>query len=78
MVAAERLQDCGYFGPLGVDAMRYRLPDGSVHLRPLQDINARWALYEQLAGARQSAAAAAERPDGNGANKSASPKEVDK
>ena len=42
-----------------------------------QDINARWALYEQLAGARQSAAAAAEGPDGNGAKKSASPKEVD-
>jgi pyruvate-ferredoxin/flavodoxin oxidoreductase len=42
-----------------------------------QDINTRWALYEQLAGARQSAAEAAEGPDGNGAKKSASLKEVD-
>jgi pyruvate-ferredoxin/flavodoxin oxidoreductase len=42
-----------------------------------QDINARWALYEQLAGARQSAAGAAEGPDGNGAKKSATAKEVD-
>jgi len=42
-----------------------------------QDINTRWALYEQLADARQSAAGAAEGPDGNGAKKSVSAKEVD-
>lgn len=39
--AAKRLQQVGYRGPLGIDAMRYRRSDGSWGLRPLQDINAR-------------------------------------
>ncbi|MFO0917579.1 MAG: hypothetical protein U0872_04605 [Planctomycetaceae bacterium] len=42
--AAERMQQRGYSGPLGIDALRYRLPDGSIRLRPLQDINARWTM----------------------------------
>jgi hypothetical protein len=51
--AAERLQSRGYFGPLGIDAMRYRLPDGSIHLRPLQDINARWTMGQLSLGWRK-------------------------
>ncbi len=39
--AAQRIQQLGYFGPLGIDAMRYRTADGEVRWRPLQDINAR-------------------------------------
>jgi len=31
----------GYFGPLGIDSMRYRLPTGETTWRPLQDVNAR-------------------------------------
>ena len=42
--AAKRLQERGYFGRLGVDAMRYRAANGNVRLRPLQDINARWTM----------------------------------
>ncbi len=39
--AAQRVQQLGYFGPLGIDAMRYRTADGESRWRPLQDINAR-------------------------------------
>ncbi|MGH7201739.1 MAG: hypothetical protein ACREJB_14115, partial [Planctomycetaceae bacterium] len=39
--AAGRIAAAGYFGPLGIDAMRYRAADGTVRLRPLQDVNAR-------------------------------------
>ena len=39
--AARRIQQLGYFGPLGIDAMRYRTAEGQVRWRPLQDINAR-------------------------------------
>ena len=40
---ARRVQTEGYFGPLSLDAMRYR--DGDVEgLRPLQDLNARWSM----------------------------------
>jgi hypothetical protein len=42
--AASRLQDLGYFGPAGIDAMRYRAADGAIRVRPLQDINARWTM----------------------------------
>ncbi len=51
--AADRLQDHGYFGPLGIDAMRYQLPDGSIHVRPLQDINARWTMGRLSIGWRR-------------------------
>ena len=36
-------QERGYFGPLGIDAMRYRDGD-EVRLRPVMDINARWTM----------------------------------
>jgi hypothetical protein len=39
--AARRIQQLGYFGPLGIDAMRYRTAEGQMRWRPLQDINAR-------------------------------------
>jgi hypothetical protein len=41
---ADRLQQLGYFGPLGIDAMLYRGTDGQPRLRPLQDLNARWTM----------------------------------
>lgn len=41
---AERLQQIGYFGPLGVDVMKYRAADGETRLRPLQDLNARYTM----------------------------------
>lgn len=53
MRAAARLQDRGYFGPLGIDAMRYRLHDGSLNLRPLMDINARWTMGRLSLGWRK-------------------------
>ena len=42
--AAERIQSLGYFGPLGIDACRYRTAAGELRFRPLQDINARWTM----------------------------------
>ena len=38
------LQSIGYFGPVGLDVMRYRQNDGSEAIRVLQDINARWTM----------------------------------
>lgn len=51
--AAERIQSTGYFGPLGIDACRYRGSDGEVRLRPLQDINARWTMGRLALGWRR-------------------------
>lgn len=42
--AAERLQQLGYFGPLGIDAGIYEDSTGVAYLRPLQDINARFTM----------------------------------
>lgn len=42
--AVERVASAGYFGPLGIDSMRFRGPDSSTALRPLQDINARYTM----------------------------------
>jgi len=42
--AAERARQAGYFGPLGIDAMRYRDAAGGEQLRPLQDFNARYTM----------------------------------
>lgn len=39
--AARQLLAEGYFGPLGIDAARYRDADGFERIRPLQDVNAR-------------------------------------
>src|SRR5262249_53438740 len=38
---AHVLQEKGYFGPLGIDAMQYRDGSGQIRVRPLQDLNAR-------------------------------------
>ena len=50
----------GYFGPVGIDAMRYLHPDWNIpRTRPFQDINARWTMgrlaagwFERLGGSR--------------------------
>jgi hypothetical protein len=42
--AARLLQHAGYFGPLGIDAMQYRDEKGRLHMRPLQDVNARYTM----------------------------------
>ena len=52
---AAALRRAGYVGPFGIDAWRYRRADGSIHLHPLGEINARmtfglveWAAAERL------------------------------
>ncbi len=48
--------DCqaqGYFGPLGIDAMRYRDANGAERTRPLQDINARFTMGRIALGYRR-------------------------
>lgn len=49
---ARQVQELGYFGPLGLDAMWYRDRDGGVKLRPLQDLNARWTMGRLSLGFR--------------------------
>ncbi len=51
--AANHLQSEGYFGPLGLDSMLYRDVDGSLRIRPLQDINARWTMGRLSLGLRR-------------------------
>ena len=51
--AAQRAQQSGYFGPLGIDAMRYRDLSGVERVRPLQDINARWTMGRVSLGLRR-------------------------
>ena len=53
-VAAE-----GYFGPLGIDAMRYRDSDGTVRIRAVQDLNARYTMGRLALGLRRFAGFAA-------------------
>jgi hypothetical protein len=43
-LAVRRLQELGYHGPVGIDAMRFRNRVGEERIRPLQDINARWTM----------------------------------
>jgi hypothetical protein len=50
---AEAVAAEGYFGPLGIDAMRYRAADGTIRLRPLQDLNARWTMGRIALGLRR-------------------------
>lgn len=38
------VQQEGYFGPLGTDAMRYRDSSGKTRVRPLQDLNGRYTM----------------------------------
>jgi hypothetical protein len=41
---AERLRAAGYFGPFGLDAFRWRAPDGGASFHPLSEINARYSM----------------------------------
>ncbi|MCH7686164.1 MAG: hypothetical protein IH899_05710, partial [Planctomycetes bacterium] len=50
---AQKLQAKGYFGPLGIDAVQYRDRDGELHVRPLQDINARYTMGRLALGFRR-------------------------
>jgi hypothetical protein len=50
---AIKLQEMGYFGPLGIDAARYRDAAGTVRLRPVQDVNARWTMGRLALGWRR-------------------------
>jgi hypothetical protein len=43
-MAAEALHAAGYFGPFGLDAFRWRAPDGDHHLQPRCEINARYSM----------------------------------
>ncbi len=49
---AKRLQTLGYFGPLGIDAAIYEDAAGTAHVRPLQDINARFTMGRLALGFR--------------------------
>lgn len=51
--AVAELQQLGYFGQVGIDAMRYRDAHGDERLRPLQDINARWTMGRLALGWQQ-------------------------
>lgn len=51
--AAERLQQLGYFGPLGIDAVQYERRNGDVLIRPLQDINTRFTMGRLALGFQQ-------------------------
>lgn len=51
--AAGELAQRGYFGPLGIDALRYRDTQGVERLRPLQDINARYTMGRLALGFRR-------------------------
>jgi hypothetical protein len=41
---AAALSRVGYFGPFGIDAYRYRMPDGSSAFNPRCEINARFTM----------------------------------
>ena len=51
--AALRLQQLGYFGPLGIDAAIYEDSTGRALARPLQDINARYTMGRLALGFRR-------------------------
>lgn len=51
--AALRLQQLGYFGPLGIDAAIYEDSAGRALARPLQDINARYTMGRLSLGFRR-------------------------
>lgn len=50
---AKRLQAIGYFGPLGIDAAIHEDMSGAEHVRPLQDINARFTMGRLALGFRR-------------------------
>jgi hypothetical protein len=43
-LTAAALSAVGYFGPFGIDAFRYRLPDGTTGFNPRCEINARFTM----------------------------------
>jgi len=53
VAAVERIQSRGYFGPVGIDAVRYRNARGGVSVRPLQDVNARFTMGRLSLGFRR-------------------------
>ncbi len=50
---ADCVQRAGYWGPLGLDSMRYEIADGSQSLRGLQDLNARLTMGRLALGWRR-------------------------
>ena len=50
---AAAVAGAGYFGPLGIDAMRYRTTDGATRVRCLQDLNARFTMGRLALGLRR-------------------------
>lgn len=50
---AAQAQEMGYFGPLGIDAVRYRDSSREIRLRPLQDVNARFTMGRISLGLRR-------------------------
>jgi hypothetical protein len=50
---ASRVQQRGYFGPLGIDAMWYRDATGTPRLRALQDLNVRYTMGRLALGFRR-------------------------
>jgi hypothetical protein len=41
---ATALHQAGYFGPFGLDAFRWRAPDGATHFHPRCEVNARYSM----------------------------------
>lgn len=41
---AKALSKAGYFGPFGLDAFRWRAPDGTLHFQPRCEVNARYSM----------------------------------
>lgn len=41
---ADALHAAGYFGPFGLDAFRWRSPDGELHFQPRSEVNARYSM----------------------------------
>lgn len=41
---ADALHAAGYFGPFGLDAFRWRAPDGQLHFQPRSEVNARYSM----------------------------------
>ncbi len=41
---AEALHQAGYLGPFGLDAFRWRAPDGAEHFQPRCELNARYSM----------------------------------
>lgn len=43
-LTAQALHGAGYFGPFGIDAFRWRAPDGTFHFQARSEINARYSM----------------------------------